>query len=110
MAKGGEKVVLLENASHSTFVVGTIISKPISDCGIEDIEKFHVLALSRIEENSKEFERDRQIIRRPSINIDNWDLIYTETNKSGFLGPVVNCCKNDQNTVTTPKDSKDNER
>lgn len=87
------------------FFLGLFISKP-TDCETaEEIEKFHVLALSRIEENLKESERvrERQIIRRPSIKVDNWDLIYTETNKSGFLGPVVNCCKNDQNAINTPK-------
>lgn len=71
-----------------------------------------MLALSRIDENSKECDkdRDRHIIRRPSIKIDNWDLIYTETTKGGFLGPVANGCKNDQETATTPKGSKANER
>lgn len=74
------------------------------------MEKFHVLALSRIEENSNESDKDRQkqVIRRPSIKIDNWDLIYTETGKGGSLGPVVNCCKNEQGTVTTPKGSNAN--
>lgn len=88
-------------------------TQKLSDSEIaSEVEKFHVLALSRIEENANECERDRQrqIIRRPSIKIDNWDLIYTETSKGGCLGPVTNCCKNEQATVTTPKGSKANER
>lgn len=98
-------------AKSFLFSLGQFITKLTSDCETaQDLEKFHVLALSRIDENSKECDRDRQIIRRPSIKIDNWDLIYTETSKGGFLGPVVNCCKNDQNAATTPKGSKANER
>ncbi|XP_015840591.1 monocarboxylate transporter 12 isoform X1 [Tribolium castaneum] len=42
------------------------------------LEKFHVLALTRIEENLNEGEF-YALGRRPSIKVDNWDFIYTET-------------------------------
>lgn len=51
------------------------------------VQKFHVLALTRIEENgvdddadTDDFDHVRHTIgRRPSIKVDNWDFIYTET-------------------------------
>lgn len=79
-----------------------------SDEDAAQVEKFHVLALSRIEENSSEYERERGIIRRPSIKVDNWDLIYTETGKGGCLGPVENCCKSEG--APNPGKPKTNER
>jgi hypothetical protein len=46
-----------------------------------DLEKFHVLALTRIEENIHENEC-HGVGRRPSIKVDNWDFIYTETKQN----------------------------
>lgn len=91
---------------------GQLLQKPADSETVPEVEKFHVLALSRIDESTNDSERDRQrqIIRRPSIKVDNWDLIYTETSKGGCLGPVANYCKNEQSVASTPKGSKANER
>lgn len=43
-------------------------------------EKFHVLALTRIEENEP-IDRASILNRRQSSKVDNWDLIYTEANR-----------------------------
>ncbi|KAJ8921732.1 hypothetical protein NQ315_010642 [Exocentrus adspersus] len=45
-----------------------------------NLQKFHVLALTKIEENVDECEYQiHKVGRRPSIKVDNWDFIYTET-------------------------------
>lgn len=50
------------------------------ELGEHHVEKFHVLALTRIEETASEVEETPHAMgRRPSIKVDNWDFIYTET-------------------------------
>ncbi|GJQ88248.1 hypothetical protein Trydic_g13236 [Trypoxylus dichotomus] len=54
----------------------------LSDEKIRPYDKIQVLALTRIEEVSDESDTRANFHRRPSIKIDNWDLIYSESNKS----------------------------
>lgn len=74
---------------NGAFLVSGQYGPKLSDAAA--IEKFHVLALSRIDESANESE-NRNFIRRPSIKVDNWDLIYTETNNGRCLDPVANRC------------------
>lgn len=71
-----------------------------------EVEKFHVLALARIEESSREQEYHHGLGRRPSIKVDNWDFIYTETyNNKQAKCPVHRCAVNgDNGDVTADKD------
>lgn len=60
-----------------------------SDANQFPLEKFHVLALTRIEENVAESEcHVHGVGRRPSIKVDNWDFIYTE---AGVNKPPPRC-------------------
>lgn len=49
---------------------------------IRPYDKIQVLALAKIEEVSDETDTKSSYCRRPSIKIDNWDLVYSENNKS----------------------------
>ncbi|KAJ8965284.1 hypothetical protein NQ317_015382, partial [Molorchus minor] len=74
----------------------------------EQLQKFHVLALTRIEEKVDEGEAYiHRVGRRPSIKVDNWDYIYTETlPKTQVRCPVHPCGINDRNsTVDAAKES-----
>ncbi|CAH0553341.1 unnamed protein product [Brassicogethes aeneus] len=59
------------------------------------VEKFHVLALTRIEESGDNADNNQVhgVGRRPSIKVDNWDYIYTENKAAGKLPrcPVHRC-------------------
>ncbi|KAJ8962357.1 hypothetical protein NQ318_018340 [Aromia moschata] len=66
-------------------------NKPEENNNPEQLQKFHVLALTRIEENVDEGEcHVHRVGRRPSIKVDNWDFIYTETlpNTQVRLAPI----------------------
>ncbi|RZB40309.1 hypothetical protein BDFB_010004 [Asbolus verrucosus] len=64
------------------------------DENVSELEKFHVLALTRIEENINEREC-HGLGRRPSIKVDNWDFIYTETKQNRC---PIHRCQNDANS------------
>lgn len=49
---------------------------------IRPYDKIQVLALAKIEEVSDETDTKSSHCRRPSIKIDNWDLVFSENNKS----------------------------
>lgn len=78
---------------------------------ISDVEKFHVLALTRIEEHVEESEppyKVHGIGRRPSIKVDNWDFIYTETvTTQPSRCPIHRCETSNSNGNATTAPSKD---
>ncbi|KAK4883717.1 hypothetical protein RN001_007036 [Aquatica leii] len=75
------------NPNQNSFELSDLLN-------LENIEKFHVLALhSRLEEDGR-ISGLRHSSRRASNKVDNWDLIYTETNGNQFS---KNC--NENNTI-----------
>lgn len=69
--------------------------KPTTDV-VLPVEKFHVLALSRIDEVAvcEVSAASNHFIRRPSNKVDNWDLIYTDSDKGGRCLEVNKCNEN----------------
>ncbi|KRT84416.1 hypothetical protein AMK59_1606, partial [Oryctes borbonicus] len=67
----GEKSIEINTINHHR-----------SEETIRPYDKIQVLALARIEEVSDESDTRASFRRRPSIKIDNWDLLYAENNKS----------------------------
>ncbi|XP_031333912.1 uncharacterized protein LOC116163924 [Photinus pyralis] len=56
----------------------------ISDTISDRYERFHVLALTRVEDEIRYTRNCNSVGRRPSNKVDNWDLIYTEAAESKF--------------------------
>ncbi|XP_017770975.1 PREDICTED: uncharacterized protein LOC108558543 [Nicrophorus vespilloides] len=57
-----------------TDTISTVLDHDLEDLDAEPTDRLHVVALGRIDEVSN----GEQETRRPSIKVDNWDLIYTE--------------------------------
>lgn len=75
---------LFSCSSTNIYIPGsTIVGQPnIPNDTPKRFEKFHVLALARIDEQLNESTESRtSLARRQSIKVDNWDLIYTESNR-----------------------------
>lgn len=64
---------------------------------VRRLERFHVLALAKIDEQTNEGENNRVLDnnRRQSLKVDNWDLVYNETKVGGGgLCPNNRCNEN----------------
>ncbi|KAK5650894.1 hypothetical protein RI129_001923 [Pyrocoelia pectoralis] len=82
--------ILEQDEFDSELQSSTIFNQTnnISDTTTDRYEKFHVLALARIEDDLRYSRNCNSVGRRPSNKVDNWDLIYTEKHNECLLPDI----------------------